>query len=260
MRGQRGPVMAMVAWLLITSLAAGCAGLAAKETPDSVMKEGQQLYVDKQYDQAIMKLERVIELDNTRWLAYVYLARCYMAKGNLTLAVTNARIAYQAAPGGEDVLQTFSETLLAGGTEALRTGRLTLAVADFTDYISLHPNDARAFLGVAQAYAGEGRYADALAAFTRGFERDRSGAVRESLLKALLDGGTQALHLGQAKSAVALLQEYVQQDPGNAAGYLTLGKALLAAGYRSDARGALGRALQLNPGQREASDLLGELR
>jgi cytochrome c-type biogenesis protein CcmH/NrfG len=260
MRGRRGRGMTMVACLLMTSLAAGCAGVAVKETPDTLMKDGQKLYLAKQYDEAIPKLERVIELDSTRWPAYVALARCYMAKGNFTLAVTNARIAYQAEPGGEDVLQAFSEALLAGGTEALRTARFTLALADFTDYLSLHPNDAHGFLGVAQAYTGEGRYADALAAFTRGFERDRSGALREALLQALLDSGTQALHQGQAKSAVALLQEYVHQEPGNSAGYLTLGKALLAAGYRSDARGALGRALQLNPGQREASDLLGELR
>lgn len=260
MRGRRGRGMTMVAWLLITSLGAGCAARVVKETPDSLMQEGQKLYLAKQYDEAVMKLERALELDSTRWPAYVYLARCYMAKGSFTLAVTNARIAFQAEPGGEDVLQTFSESLLGGGTEALRTAHFTLAVADFTDYISLHPNDAHGFLGVAQAYAGEGRYADALAAFTRGFERDRSGALREALLKALLDSGTQALHQGQAKSAVALLQEYVNRDPGNSAGYLTLGKALLAAGYRSDARGALGRALQLNPGQREASDLLGDLR
>jgi tetratricopeptide (TPR) repeat protein len=257
MRERRGW---MGAWLLITLLATGCAGVAPKETPESLTKEGQTLYLAKQYDEAIAKLERVIELDSARWPAYVYLARCYMAKGNFTLAVTNARIAYQADPGGEDVLRTFSESLLGGGHEALRTTRFTLAVADFTDYISLHPNDAHGFLGVAQAYMGEGHYADALAAFTRGFERDRSGAQREALLKALLDGGTHALHQGQAKSAVALLQEYVHQDPGNSAGYLTLGKALLAAGYRSDARGALGRALQLNPGQREATDLLGDLR
>ena len=260
MRGRRGRGVTVVAWLLITSLAGGCVSLGVTETPDSLMKEGQKLYLDKKYDEAVMKFERVLELDSTRWLAYVYLARCYMAKASFTLAVTNARIAYQAEPGGEDVLRTFSEALLGGGSEALHRGRFTQAVTDFTDYINLHPNEAHGFLGIAQAYAGEDRYADALAAFTRGFERDKSGALRESLLKALLEGGTQALQHGQAKSAVSLLQEYVHEDPGNAAGYLALGKALLAAGYRSDARGALGRALQLNPGQREATDLLGGLR
>lgn len=256
----RGHGMPVVAWLLIAALAGGCAWVGLVETPDSLMKDGQKLYLDQKYDEAIMKFERVVELDSTRWLAYVYLARCYMAKGRFTLAVTDARMAYQAQPGGEDVQQTFAEALQSGGAAALRAGEFTKAIADFTDYIALHPHDAHGYLGIGQAYLGENRYADALAAFTRAFERDRSGAVREPLLKALLDGGTQALQQGQAKSAVVLLQEYVHQDPGNAAGYLTLGKALLAAGYRSDARGALGRALQLNPAQREATDLLGGLR
>ena len=260
MRTRRARGATVVAWILLASLAGGCASLGLVETPDSLMKDGQKLSLDKKYDEAIMKFERVLELDSTRWLAYVSLARCYMAKGSFTLAVTNARLAYQAQPAGEDVVQTFTDALLAGGTAALRTGQFTKAVADFTDYITLHPNDAHGYLWIGQAYAGEGRYAEALTAFSRGFERDRSGADREALLKGLLDGGTQALQQGQAKSAVALLQEYVQQDPGNAAGYLTLGKALLAAGYRSDARGALGRALQLNPAQREATDLLGDLR
>jgi cytochrome c-type biogenesis protein CcmH/NrfG len=260
MQGWRERGVTVVAWLLITALAGGCAWVGAKETPDSLMKDGQTLYLEKKYDEAVMKFERVLELDSTRSLAYVYLARCYMAKGSFTLAVTNARIAYQAEPGGDDVLRTFSEALLAGGNEAVRRSRFTQAITDFTDYINLHPNEAHGFLGLAQAYAGEGRYADTLAAFTRGFERDKSGALRETLLKALLESGTQALRQGEAKSAVLLLQEYVHEDPGNATGYLTLGKALLAAGYRSDARGALGRALQLNPGQREATDLLGSLR
>ena len=165
---------------------------------------------------------------------------------------------HQAAPEGEDVLQTFSEALLVGGTEALRTGRFTLAVADFTDYISLHPNDAHAFLGVAQAYAGEGRYADALAAFTRGFERDRSGAVREALLKALLEGWTIVAH--NATFERAFMDGLLEELGAPVLDSCELYHYLYPAGYRSDARGALGRALQLNPGQREASDLLGELR
>lgn len=251
--------LTLVAWALVVSLLGGCAWLSA-ETPDSLMKEGQQLYLDKKYDEAIVKFERVIELDSTRWLAYVYLARCYMAKGTWTLAVTDARLAYEAQPGGEDVLPTFTEALLGGGAAAIRTGQFTKAIADFSEYISLHPTDAHGYLGVGQAYVGAGRYADAVGAFARGFQNDRGGALGQELLKGLLDGGARALQQGQAKSAVALLQEYVQQNPRDAAAYVTLGKALIAAGEPADAMGALGQALRLNPGQPDATDLLRSLR
>lgn len=259
MHGRQGQGMVLITWLLIASLLGGCAALGF-ETADSVMKEGQQLYLDKKYDEAIAKFERVLELDNTRWLAYLYLARCYMAKGGWKLAISNARLAYQAAPNGENVLATFAEALLGGGSAALRSGQFTEAISNFVEYIKVRPTDARGYLGAGQAYIGAGSYAEALNAFVRGFANDGNGALREDLLKGLLDGGIQALRQGQAKSAVPLLQEYVQQEPGNAAGFTTLGKALIEAGYRSDALGALGRALQLNPSQSEASDLIRGLR
>jgi len=259
MRVRQGRGVAVVAWLLVASLLGGCAALGF-ETADSVMKEGQQLYAEKKYDEAITKFERVLELDSTRWLAYVYLARCYMAKGGWKLAISNARLAYQTAPSGENVLATFADALLGGATASLRSGQFTEAISDFVEYIKLRPTDARGYLGAGQAYIGAGSYAEALSAFVRGFANDSNGALRQDLLKGLLDGGLQALRQGQAKNAVPLLQEYVQQDPGNAAGFITLGKALIAAGYRSDALGALGRALQLNPNQPEATDLLRGLR
>jgi Flp pilus assembly protein TadD len=183
-----------------------------------------------------------------------------MAKGTWKLAISNARLAYQAAPSGESVLATLADALLGGATASLRGGQFTEAISGFVEYIKLRPTDAHGYLGAGQAYIGAGGYAEALNAFVRGFANDGSGALRQDLLKGLLDGGIQALRQGQAKNAVPLLQEYVERDPGNAAGFITLGKALIEAGYRSDALGAIGRALQLNPSQPEATDLMRGLR
>jgi len=177
--------VAVVAWLVVASLLGGCAWLGV-ETPDSLMKEGQQLYVDKKYDEAIVKFERVIELDSTRWLAYVYLARCYMAKGSWTKALSNARLAYQAAPAGEDVVPTLTQSLWGSGLQALKSGQFPEAISAFTEYLRLRPSDA--------------------------------------------------------------------------SGYLELGRALMQSGSTSEAGAAFGKALQLNPGQPEASDLLRGLR
>src|ERR1700730_11141454 len=255
MRARRWQGGAAGAWLLIASLLGGCVGLGFAETPDSLMRNGQQLYLAKRYDEAIMKFERVIELDGTRWLANVSLARCYMAKGSWTLAVSNARLGYQVEPGGEDVGQTLSEALLGGGASAVQTEQFTLAITDFTEYLTLHPNDARGYLGLGQADIGARRYTSALGAFTRGMQNDRIGAVKQNLLQGLLDGAVQALRHGEAKSAVPMLQEYVQENPTNAAAYVVLAKAWLETGNGSGAREALDRALLLDPRQPEATAL-----
>src|SRR5512147_801461 len=157
MHGRQGQGVVVITWLLIASLLGGCAALGF-ETADSVMKEGQQLYVDKKYDEAITKFERVLDLDSTRWLAYVYIARCYIAKGGWKLAISNARLAYQAAPSGENVLVTLADALLGGATASLRSGQFTEAIADFVEYIKLRPTDARGYLGAGQAYIGAGSY------------------------------------------------------------------------------------------------------
>ena len=51
MTGRRSHGVAVVACLVIASLLGGCAWLGF-ETADSVMKEGQQLFLDKKYDEA----------------------------------------------------------------------------------------------------------------------------------------------------------------------------------------------------------------
>jgi tetratricopeptide (TPR) repeat protein len=113
------------------------------------MEEGRQLYLEKKYDEAIAKFDRVIELDRTRFLAYVYLARCYIAKSSWGKAIANARLAYQASPGGEDVIATFGEALLGGGLAALAGGQFVEAIAASRSTSVCAPPMSRAISGPA---------------------------------------------------------------------------------------------------------------
>ena len=58
MRAGRRPGTAALICLLLVALAGGCASLGF-ERPDSLMEEGRQLYLEKKYDEAIAKFERV---------------------------------------------------------------------------------------------------------------------------------------------------------------------------------------------------------
>ena len=184
MAGRRSHGVAAVACLVIVSLLGGCAWLGF-ETADSVMKEGQQLFLDKKYDEAIVKFERVLELDSTRWLAYVYIARCYMAKGSWSKAMSNARLAYQAAPAGEDVVPTLTQALWGGGIEALKTGQFREAISAFTEYLRLRPADASAYLELGRAFMQEGNIADAIANFGKSLQLDPNQREATDLLRRL---------------------------------------------------------------------------
>jgi tetratricopeptide (TPR) repeat protein len=149
------------------------------------MKDGQQLYLDKKYDEAITKFERVIELDRTRWLAYVYIARCYMAKGTWSKAISNARLAYQASPGGQDVVPTLAQALWGGGIEALDNGQFREAISALTEYLRLQPADASGYVAPGKAYLHTGDRSDALNALFKALQLNPSMSGVEELLRGL---------------------------------------------------------------------------
>ncbi len=175
---------AFIAVALMVSLVGGCASLGL-ESPDSLMKEGQQLYADKKYDEAIAKFERVIQLDKTQWLAYLYLARCYIAKGTWTKALTNARLAYQAAPGGDDVLPTLTRALWGGGIDAFNNGQFREAISALTEYLRLQPADASGYMALGKAYLQTGERSEALNAFLKAFQIDPRTPEVQELLRSL---------------------------------------------------------------------------
>jgi len=244
------------ACLLVVASLAGCAGFSLFETPDSLMQQGRELYLARQYDEAIAKFERVLELDSTRWLAYVYIARCYIGKLGWGSAIVNARKAYQMAPAGEEVVPVFAEALFGGGMAALREAKFSEAIGHLVEYIRLKPTDPQGYLNVGKAYLGTGAFGDALAAFVRGLAQGGDPTVRQELIRALWDGGLQALTRGDPRSAIGFLSEYVRHDPRNFSAYLNLGKAYWQAGDRFQALSAFRRVLELSPGHGEALQFL----
>jgi tetratricopeptide (TPR) repeat protein len=241
--------------LVVMTLLAGCAGVTMFETAESLTRQGRELYLAKKYDEAIGKFEDAIMKDNTYWLAYVYLARCYIAKNDWFKGIFNARKAYQLAPGGEDVVPAFAEALLGGGFAALGNGQFSEAIGNLVEYLRLKPTDARAYLSLGRAYLGSGAYGDALTALLNGLTQGDSGS-RQELIQGLLDGGTKALSQGDSKAAIGFLLEYVRRDPSNLSALLNLGKAYWQAGERLESLNMFRRALELNPGNSEALQFL----
>jgi tetratricopeptide (TPR) repeat protein len=245
-------VYATLCALLVVLAFTGCATAPPQDDLGAWMKEGQELYAAKNYDQAIKRFKDVVAKDSKHWQAYLWLARAYIAKGLWGDAIASARTAYQLAASGQDVIPVLAEALFGGGSEALKANRFNDAISHFLDYIKLQPGNARAYLNVARAFLGEKRFADALAALLKGLGVATPGAERTEVLRALLDGGQQAFTQRAFRDAIGFLREYVNHDRGNLGAYLDLAKAYWQAGERGNALNAFRRVIELDPRHEEA--------
>lgn len=237
--------------LLVSTLLAACAGMTLQSEIDGLMKEGQQLYAEKQYDRAIDKFVIVIGKDPAYWQAYLWTARAFIAKGNWTGAIANGRKALELAPKDKEVLPLFAEALFGGGTDALKNGRFAESVNLFVEYLKLEPGSTKAWLNVGKAYLGQKDFRQALSAFAQGLASG-GGAERQDLIRELLDGGVQAFSSGKYRESIDLLKEFLKYDSKNLQAYVNIAKAYWESGDKGKALDAFKNVLQLDPRHEEA--------
>jgi tetratricopeptide (TPR) repeat protein len=243
--------------LVVTAVViAGCAQLMA-DTIETLMKDGIDLLTAGKYDAAAGKFLEVVGRDPKSWNGYLYLARAYIGKGSWTDAIASGRKALELAPSSGDVVPTLAQALLGGGTDALNRQQFSEAANHLVEYVKLRPADGQGYLQYGRALLGTGAYADALRALGQGLSGTPDASTRQQLVSGLLDGGRQALAVGNAKAAVDFLQEYVRHDQGNVSAYLSLGKAYWQDGNLGSALSAFQRVLELNPNEPEAQQFLG---
>lgn len=237
--------------LLASTLLAACAGLTLQSEIDALMKEGQQLYAEKKYEQATDKFLIVIGKDPTYWQAYLWAARSFIARGSWKEAIANGRKAFELAPKDKEVLPIFAQALFGGGADALKNGRFAESVNLFVEYLKLDPGSTQAWLNVGKAYLGQKDFRQALGAFAQGLAAG-GGAERQELIRQLLDGGIQAFASGRHRESIDLLREYLKYDARNLQAYLNIAKAYWETGDRGKALDAFKQVLQLDPRQEEA--------
>jgi tetratricopeptide (TPR) repeat protein len=207
-----------------------------------------------QFQTAIGHLVEYIKLRPTDTNAYLQLGRAYLSTGAwgdaLRTLVQGLTQSPDAATRGQLVRGLFD-----GGVQALSAGNATAAIGLLQEYVKQGP-DAQGYLQLGRALLSTGAWSDAARAIVQGLGASPDASTRSELVRSLIDGGTQALSSGNARGAIALLQEYVRHDTGNVSAYLNLGKAYWQEGSLGNAMSAFQRVLQLSPNNAEAMQFI----
>ncbi len=238
-------------------LTSGCATISPAEVANTLVQEGQALYNAKRYDEALAKFREATAKDPNNWNAYLWIARASIAKGAWGEAIAGGRRAFELSPQGPEVATIFFQALFGGGMEALNGGRFADSIKYLSEYLRHQPTNAGAWTNVGKAYMGNKQFADGLGALTKAL--GIAGSDRGDILKNIFGGGLQAFSQRDYGSAIALMREYVGQDPRNLQAYLTLAKSYWESGQRSGALEAFREVLKISPTNGEALQFLRQL-
>lgn len=239
-------------------LTAGCAGIPGLGDTDALMKEGEELYRAKRYQEAIAKFKAVVVREPTNWRAWFWLCRTYIVLALWGDAIESGRQAFRLSPRGAEVLPTFLQALFGGGLQALNSGNFGESIKHFREYLGHNSGNGSAWLNVGKAYLGSKQYGEALQSLLKAL--GVAGADRNEVIGAMFSGGTQAFKERDYGSAVNMLREYVKQDPRSLQAYLTLAKSYWESGQRGGALEAFTQALQISPTNGEALQYMFKLK
>lgn len=235
-----------------------CAGVPGLSDSATLLQEGEQLYKERRYDEAIAKFKAVIAQDPYNWRAWLWLCRTYIVRAMWGDAIDAGRQAFKLSPQGPEVLQTFLQALFGGGLHALNSGNFRESVGHFGEYLKLNSGNGAAWFNAGKAYLGNKQYGEALKALLQALgSKDVS---RGEVVSTLLAGGTQAFKERDFNGSIGLLREYVKQAPRHLQAYLTLAKSYWESGQRSGALEAFTEALRISPTNGEALQYMLKLR
>lgn len=250
-----------VRWITLLALSAlllaGCAAMpSSQDETATLMKEGQELYAAKRYDEAIVKFRAVTARAPANWGAWLWTARAFIAKGGWAEAIASARKAFETGPGPE-TLPVFLEALFGGGSQALASGNFPESIKNFSEFLRHNSSNPSAWLNVGKAYLGNKQFAEALQALIGAL--GAPGVDRNEVIKTILGGGVQAFNQKDYRSAIALLREYIKLDQRNLQAYLTLAKSYWESGERGSALDAFRDVLRVNPTNPDALQFLKQM-
>jgi len=197
--------------------------------------EGIMLHEQLREDEAIPLLERAAEIDPEFAMAHAKLAVAYGNIGDLDKAREHSAIAMEHLDRVTDRERYYIE----GRHYSLEQGGSEQAIAAYERAVELYPDHTSARNNLAQQLVNLERFDEAI----RHFEHLRSSGMQFPGTYASLANAYGVT--GQFDQGLAVLEEYTERNPENAAGFENLAEHLAWAGRLQEASRTLDRAEQL---------------
>lgn len=156
------------------------------ETVSDIIERGNYYFSNKMYQEAISEFTEAIRLDPGNANTYSNLGNVYDSMGNYDMAVTFFLEALKLNPDLDEAHSGFGSVYFqvwknnSGNAESLAdSGELwyNKTIADYTEEISLNPNNIAAFFSRGYTYGFRSDYVNAIADFSEAIRLDTNNTV-----------------------------------------------------------------------------------
>jgi tetratricopeptide (TPR) repeat protein len=196
---------------------------------------------ERSIDRAITSLESVLHNARDSGAVNALLARALLYKANLSRRPALLEQAMVYAARAVTLSESDPETHITLGRLQVVTRAYDKAAASFQRALVLRPDHPDAIGGLAEAYDGQGRSADAEQLYRKGLTLRPDGTAMYSRY------GSFCYTQGRFKEAASYFRKATELSPDLAKGHVNLGAALQALGRYDDAQASYRRSLAIEP-------------
>jgi tetratricopeptide (TPR) repeat protein len=164
-RAQTPPPASPVAVAPTSNASASQPPTASAPAPPDPLRDAQVLFRSGKFAEAESAYNAILQADSQSSLVYVGLSRLYLKQNRLAEADKAATKANELAP-------TSNAVRVAVGELRFRQGRIADAQDVFTPLVKANTREARAYLGLGQAYWAQSYYQHAKLMFDKAYEHD----------------------------------------------------------------------------------------
>ena len=210
----------------------------------------------KNYDKAIEAFQSALELKNDNYVTHYGLALSYFNKGSYREAIATLNKGEKYARSPRDQYQIYRTR----GSSYYNANDFERATADLQRAISIQRGNASDVLQLGISYYRLGNYAEADKYLQQALVLDpQASGAKRYLSRLQFQGAIDAIEAKNYTQAVALLDDYVKENPEDGEGRFNLGLAQLFAQNLDAAEREFLKCVELMPQNWEVYDRLGYL-
>lgn len=207
------------------------------ETAESYYEEGLTSAMRGEYELAVQRFVRALELNSTLYPAHHQLGKCHLRLGRIESAIAEFEKAVQFIP---EVLVSRIEW----GFALFYTGQVSHAREKFSSVLSLRPEEPRAVLGLAYCAFSDKQWNTAVSLAQRAIDMGGGHFDAHFLIARAADKGEQLdLALSHYRISLDLMNQFLESNPDHASGYYLRGLVYYAQGFHKEALEDIVRAL-----------------